>query len=136
MNIIIDSNVLFSALIRDSTTRRMIFEYKGLFLFPMFIFEELENHKAELSQKSGLTEADFERLLELLLEKVSIVPNEVLYPCRKEAFEIVKEIDPDDVIFIACALAYPGSILWSDDKRLKRVKRINVLNTKEIMEFV
>lgn len=47
MNIIIDSNILFSALIKDSKTR-----------------------------------------------------------------EIIKDIDPDDVVFIAYALAYPNAIIW------------------------
>lgn len=55
-------------------------------------------------------------------------------PHRKEAFEAVKDIDPDDAIFIACALAYPNSILWSDDKKLKKQKTVTVLNTKEIIK--
>jgi len=34
MNIVLDANVLFSALIKDSTTRRIILEYDGALLFP------------------------------------------------------------------------------------------------------
>lgn len=48
MNIIIDSNVLFSALIRDSMSRRIIIEYDGFFLFPSFVFEEMKKHKDTL----------------------------------------------------------------------------------------
>ena len=55
MNIIIDSNVLFSALIKNSFTRRIILEYQGLFLFPSIIFEETERHKEELLKKSGMS---------------------------------------------------------------------------------
>ena len=72
----------------------------------------------------------------MLLQKVSIVPNEVLIPYRKEAYEAVKGIDPDDAIFIACMLAYPNSILWSDDKKLKKLKQTTVLNTKEIIDIL
>ena len=54
MQIILDSNVLFSALIRDSITRKIILEYDGKFLFPSFIFEEIEEHKHELVSKSNL----------------------------------------------------------------------------------
>ena len=45
MKIIIDSNVLFSALIKDSVTRKIILEYGDFFLFPEFIFEEMEKHR-------------------------------------------------------------------------------------------
>ena len=61
---------------------------------------------------------------------------EVLAPHRRKAYEAVKDIDPDDVIFIACTLAYPNSILWSDDKKLKNLKNITILNTKEIIDLL
>jgi len=136
MNIVIDSNILFSALIKDSFTRDIILKYTGFFLFPDFIFEEVENHKEELLEKSKLNKPDFDNLLRLILKKVFIVPNEVLSPYKKEALEIVKDIDVDDVMFAACALAYPNSIIWSDDKKLKKQSKIKILNTKEIINFI
>ena len=135
MNIIIDSNPLFSALIKDSSTRRTILEYDGFFLFPSFIFKEMQKHKAELLKKSRMQEEDFDKLLQLILKKVVIVPNEVLVPYKEEALEIVKDVDPDDVIFVACALAYPNSIIWSNDRRLKKQSKVKVLNTKEIIKL-
>ncbi|MBW2975991.1 PIN domain-containing protein [Candidatus Woesearchaeota archaeon] len=134
MNIVIDSNVLFSALIRDSLTRKLLLEYRGFFLFPLFIFEEMEKHKAELMKKSGMSREEFNQLLKLILQKVLAVPNEILHPYRKESLEIVRKIDSDDQIFIACALAYPGSILWSDDKKLKKQSKVKVLSTSQIKE--
>src|SRR3989344_5578059 len=134
MNIIIDSNVLFSALIKDSATRKIIFEYEGLFLFPSFIFDELEKHKSELSDKTGLPNDEFDRLLGLILDKVKVIPDKELYPYKKEAFDIIKDIDPDDAVFVACVLAYPDSVLWSDDKKLKKARGIKVLNTQEIID--
>lgn len=135
MIIIIDSNVLFSALVRNSLTRRLILEYDGLFLFPAFIFSEMEKHKDELIKKSGMIPEDFNKLLQLILNKVMIILSEILYPYRKEALEIIKDIDIDDVTFIACALAYPDSILWSDDKKIKKQSKVKVLNTTEIKEM-
>lgn len=136
MNIIIDSNPLFSALIKDSTTRRIILEYDGFFLFPSFIFEEMQKHKAELLKKSRMPEKDFNTLLQLILKKVAIVSNEVLVPYKKEAFEIVKDIDPDDVLFVACAIAYPHSIIWSNDRGLKKQSKVSIFNTKEIIKLL
>ena len=136
MRIIIDSNVLFSALIKDSITRKIILDYDSLFLFPSYIFEEMEKHKKELFLKSGMDEDEFYTLLELILKKVLVIPNEMFVPYRKEALSIVKDIDPDDVIFVACALAYPSSIIWSDDKKLKNQNKVNVLSTKEIKKLL
>jgi predicted nucleic acid-binding protein len=136
MNIIIDSNSLFSALIKNSKTRRIILEYDNLFLFPSFIFIEMQKHKSELLKKSRMSERDFNKLLQLILRKVVIVPNEVLIPYKKEAYEIVKDIDLDDILFIACALAYPNSVIWSDDKKLKRQSKVKILNTQEIIKFL
>lgn len=136
MRIIIDSNVLFSALIKDSLTRKIILEYEDKFLFPDFIFEEMEEHKDELREKCGLDDASFDALLSLILDKVRIVPNDSLLPFRDRALDLVKDIDRDDAIFVACALAYDGSYIWSDDRKLKTVKNVRVLNTKEIIDIL
>ena len=136
MIVIIDTNVLFSALMKDSLTRNIILNADEFFLFPSFIFEEMEEHKGELIKKSSLSTKDFSILLQQILKRVLIVPSEILYTHREEALRIVKDIDIDDVIFVSCALAYPNSIIWSDDKKLKRITKITVLNTKEIKDKI
>lgn len=134
--IIIDSNVLFSALIKNSLTRKIILEYERFFLFPSYIFKEMEKYIKDLFRKSKMKKKDFDLLLNLILYKVNIVENEVLDKYRKDAYEIVKCIDPDDVIFIACELAHQNSILWSYDKKLKKQTKVRVLNTSELYSFL
>ncbi len=136
MKIVIDSNILFSALIKDSITRRIILDYDDQFLFPSYIFEEMERYKNELLTKSKMKSKDFEDLLRLLLRKVIIIPNEVLLHYRGEAFEIIKEIDPNDVTFIACALAFSDSVIWSDDKKLKQQSKVQIINTNEMYSLI
>ncbi|MFH1439417.1 MAG: PIN domain-containing protein [Candidatus Woesearchaeota archaeon] len=136
MNIVIDSNILFSALIKDSYTRRIILEYEGTFLFPSYIFEEMEKYKDELFKKSGLNIIEFNKLLSIILKKVMIIPTQVLIPYREKALKIIKDIDKKDVLFVACVLAYPDSILWSDDKRLKQQDVIKVYKSSEIKEIL
>ena len=136
MNIIIDSNILFAALIRDSIVRKIIFEYDGYFLFPSFIFEELEKYKPILFKKSNMQMHEFNKILELILTKVIIIPNEVILPYKEKAHRIIKDIDVNDIIFIACVLAYPNSVLWSDDKKLKLQNTVKIMNTSEIKDFV
>ncbi len=67
----------------------------------------------------------------ILVSKVEIVSHDKLSPHWEAARKIIEKIDPDDDVFIACALAHPGSVIWSDDKRLKQQKEIEILNTPE-----
>ncbi len=136
MHVVLDTNILFSALIKDSTTRKLILEYEGIFLFPEYIFEEAKKYKEEILQKSEMSADDFNKLLALILKKVIIVPYEVLEPYRQEAYELVKNIDINDTLFIACALAYEESIIWSNDSHLKKQSRIKVINTAEAIELL
>lgn len=114
----------------------MILDYNGTFLFPSYIFEEMEKHKKELQMKSKMTPKEFNLLLSYLLRKVLVVPTNSLIQYKKQAYNIVKDIDPDDVLFIACALAYPQSFLWSDDKKLRRQSIVPVLNTREMYYYL
>jgi predicted nucleic acid-binding protein len=136
LRIIIDSNILFSALIKDSITRRIILDYEDQFLFPSYIFEEIEKYKNELLTKSKMKPKDFEDLLRTLLQKVIIIPKEVLIHYKDDAYQIIKDIDPDDVTFIACALAYSDSIVWSDDKKLKQQSKVRIINTNEMYSLI
>src|SRR3989338_3118761 len=136
MIIIIDSNILFSALIKDSLTRKLIYETDYDLILPEIVFEELRKYKEELVRKTRLSEEEFDKTLRLILKYVRIIPTEQIKHYRNEAWEIIKDHSPEDVMFIACALAFDGSILWSDDKKLKRQNKVTVLNTSEILKIL
>jgi predicted nucleic acid-binding protein len=74
-------------------------------------------------------------LFEFIISNITIVSKEKSNPYMLHAIEIVNTIDVGDASFIACALLYPDSIIWSDDKALKQQKEVKVLNTKEIIEL-
>ena len=133
MIIIIDSNILFSALIKDSLTRKLIYETDYDLILPEIVFEELRKYKEELVRKTRLSEEEFDKTLRLILKYVRIIPTEQIKHYRNEAWEIIKDHSPEDVMFIACALAFDGSILWSDDKKLKIQNKIKVFDTAEII---
>lgn len=75
---------------------------------------------------------EFNLLLQLILDKVIVVPSWLLEEFREEALKVVGGIDVNDVLFFACALAYDSSIIWSDDNNLKKQAKVKVLNTEEI----
>ncbi|MEK6973758.1 MAG: PIN domain-containing protein [Nanoarchaeota archaeon] len=136
MIIVVDSNLLFSALVRISLTRKIIYELDEDLVFPESIFDELRRNKLELVKKSKLSEKEFDEILRLILKHVKIIPTENLKPYREEAFDLIREHSPEDVMFIACALAFDNGIIWSNDKKLKRQNKVRVLNTQEIKDMI
>jgi len=52
MKFVLDTNILFSALIKDGQTRQLILNYDDLFLCPSYVLEEMEEHLSELVSKS------------------------------------------------------------------------------------
>ena len=136
MIIVLDTNVFISALVKDSITRRLIVENKNILLFPENIFQEIREHKEEIIKKTGLSQEDYDKLISKILKYVYIVPKELVIFRKDQAYEIVKDIDVDDVLFFATALIFKNSIIWSDDKKLKNQNKFKVLNTKEIKKLL
>ena len=76
MRFIIDTNILLSALIKDSTTRKVIVKSGWDFYYPEMSFHEVRKYKELVLKKSGMSEKDYNKLLECILEHVNIVPDE------------------------------------------------------------
>ena len=129
MDLIIDANVLFSALIKDSFTYNLLFNDTFHLFTPEYIFTELEKHKEELMNKTERTTEEFFRLVETLKRRIVIVPLEELVPYVKEAEKLTP--DPDDLAYFALALKLNCAI-WSNDKKLKEQNKIEVYNTHEL----
>jgi len=136
MRIILDANIFFAAILKNSGTRKIILDYDGQFIFPNYILEEFEKYKFKLFKMSGMTKEEFSEIIYLLLTKVLFISNNTIIKHKQEAIEIVKDLDINDAMYFACALAYPDSIIWSEDKKLKQQNKIKVLNTNEIIELL
>ena len=132
MIVVIDTNVIISALIKDSLTRKVIIESGLNFVYPEISLHELRKHKKTIIDKSGLPGKDIEKLLDKLLEYVVLIPTEAVKSHLGEARSIMYKIDPNDVVFIAAALAFRSSLIWSDDKDFERQKRVRVAKTRDI----
>ena len=132
MNIVIDTNVFISALIKNSITRELIINSKNNLLFPELELEEIEKHKKEILKKSGLSEGEFYILLLNLLKHVIIIKTKDIINYRKRSFNIIGKIDKDDIIFFATSLAFKCPI-WSEDKDLKKQNKVKILNTRDII---
>ncbi|MDD3086142.1 MAG: PIN domain-containing protein [archaeon] len=134
MNLVVDSNIIFSALISPKGKTAELIFLSDLTLFSTETLEkELIEHKIEIMKKAKLIESDFEQLYVFLKSKINFIEGEELDPF----IDLVKEIcpDKDDVSFFAVALAknFP---LWSNDKLLKTQNVVKVINTFELVKML
>jgi Predicted nucleotide-binding protein len=67
-----------------------------------------------VSEKSNLTPAEVEELIELLFKRIDVVPRPVVLESLQEAARIMRDTDPDDAVYLAAALERDAQ-LWSDD---------------------
>lgn len=131
--VIVDSNIIFSALIKNGPTRKLLFELDETLCIPKRAVFELEKHVSVIQKKSGLERKEFEIIVERILSLIQTIPSKRVSPFFEQAAQIMKSIDPEDSAFIACALATPNSIIWSDDKHFQQQSVVPVITTKEML---
>ncbi len=131
MRLIVDTNVIISALIKDSMTRHIITHINSELITIGFSEKELSKYKAEILEKARINEIEFEAILDKLKEKLIILDDFIIQKNMEEASRIMDRIDPNDTPFIAAALS-TNSDIWSDDKHFERQNKIKVWKTKSL----
>ncbi len=135
MKFVLDSNIIFSALIKKSTTRNIIFSDVFELHAPEYIFSEITKHKDLLLMKSKMNEEDFDALLLLLQKHIRLVPKSKYNEKMALAEDVLRDIDITDSPFLALALALNCRI-WSNDGHFKQQDRIEVCTTKELIKSI
>jgi predicted nucleic acid-binding protein len=135
MRIIIDTNILLSALISHSATRKVILEGTDKLYFPKPALRKIEKYKDLVLKKSGLDEESFHLVLSKLLARIELVNRSTYKENLARAKEIMSDIDPEDTTFVAMALSIPNSVIWSRDKHLQKQNEIEVVDTNDLREL-
>jgi predicted nucleic acid-binding protein len=135
MRLVIDTSILISALLKDSVTREILLFSSIDFLLPEYAFEEIENHKDNISIRSGLSRGEIEIVLSLIIENITIIPASKLKPYMEKAHKIIGSIDPFDVPFVALALSIDNDGIWSNDKHFKNLKSIKIWKTSDVFNY-
>lgn len=133
MKIIVDVNAILSALIRDSTTRKIILNSEFDFYFPEPSLHKIRKYNNYVLEKSGLTEGEYNKIMATLFKYIQLVPTEEVEKNWDEAKKIMEQIDPEDVVFIATALSISDSVIWSDDRHFEKQDKVKVLKTGELV---
>jgi len=132
MELVIDANVVISALIADSKTRELIVTLEPDLLTPAFVHDEIENYEDLIVEKSGMKPARLAQFIDLLFQYIDVVPAGELYPAIEKADEVIGDTDPDDVLYLACAIACDAAI-WSDDSDFDEQNLVETYSTSEVI---
>ena len=132
MRLVLDTNILIAVLIKDSMTRRILLLPDLQFLLPTFALDELARHRAKIARAARLKVDEIDLLLTLLLTSVVVVPFERIAPHLPAADALIGAIDPDDVPFVALALAEEHDGIWSNDRAFENIPNIKLWTTTSL----
>jgi predicted nucleic acid-binding protein len=134
MELVIDTNIVFSAIVRNSVARLLLLNSRLILYSPEGLLSELEEHRDEIKEKSKLSDEKYNELMAILLSRIQLEPKEYISKFLIKALEFSP--DKDDSPFLALALA-KGIPLWSNDKPLKEKQSfVRVLSTSELYEIM
>ena len=129
MILIVDANVLFSALMKNSLTAELIFEEDLLLSTPEFIITEFFKYEDLILKRTHRTKEEFIQIMHMLKDIITVVPKEDYAKFIEEA----EKFSPDkkDVLYLALALKLKCGV-WSNDKKLKTQDKVKVYSTEEV----
>lgn len=128
--IILDTNVIISALIKSGITREIILKGSFEFLIPAYTLTEVYKYKELICKKSEISFEEFDELINKLFKYIRVLNPSFYFFYLKKASKLIDDVD--DIPFIAAALAFNCPI-WSEDKHFQKQKEIKIFTTKEII---
>ena len=133
MRFVVNTNWIVAALIKDSSSRKIILHGNAELLAIRLYDNEIEKYKSEILQKTHISEEQFHLVYAKLNEKLVFLPDNAILEEMEEGKKIMDAIDKSDTPFIATALATKTAI-WSDDKHFEKQNKIGIYKTKDLLE--
>ncbi|MBI2583317.1 MAG: PIN domain-containing protein [Candidatus Aenigmarchaeota archaeon] len=133
MKIVVDTNRIIAALVKDSTTREILFDRNFEFVTPDHTIKEVYEHKDELKVKTNLSNEEFDILMAFIFERIEIIPEsdyrDFMEECRNDIS------DPDDVPILAAAVAIKTDGIWAHDPHFREQNKIKVFTNIDMLRF-
>jgi len=132
MKLIIDTNRIISALLKEGWTREVITSNKFEFYTIDYVMEELRKHKKYILKKAKMSNTDFELLFNLVMDNISIISDKKIKDKMKKATTIMKDIDINDSPILACALSIQNEGIWTEDKHFAKQNNVKIMENKRL----
>jgi predicted nucleic acid-binding protein len=136
MLLVVDTNIIVSSLIKESTTREIILSTDIEFVTPEWVHSEIQKHSALIAKKARVSNDELVRFTKEVFQVVRTVPRDQYQGYLDEAIRLMTNVDKDDAPFIALALYINADAVWTNDKHLKKQDRVPVISTKDIMKHI
>lgn len=142
MKVVVDSNIVFSAMLNpESNIGDIILNSQDTFSFYAceYLREEINDHKHKIIKLTGYDEREYSEVEFLVYKQVDFF-SESTIPIEfwQKAADLVKDIDMDDITFVALSL-FLDIKLWTGDKLLiggltkKGFK--NIITTQQMLQL-
>ena len=121
MRLVIDTNIVFSALLnKHSSIGDIILNSQNTFIFYgcESLKEEIKEHQHKIINLSQYNFKDYEEVETLVFERIEFLSeSSIPYEYWKKAAELLRDIDMDDIAFVAMSIYFDIRI-WTGDKQL------------------
>ena len=135
MKVVIDTNVLMAALLKNSIVRVILNFADVDFYIPEKGIEEVRKYSEELCLKGGFTHEEFENLLSYNLENIRTISHEELKGYMGKAEKIIGNVDIKDAVFVAAALTISADGIWSFDNDFKKQNIIKIFDSSDFLKI-
>ncbi len=133
MELVIDANILFAVLIKESITADLIIRNDLQLYAPKFILEELSKFQTEILNKTNRDLDSFHHYLAIIERKLNFIDYEDFEPFLIEAEKVSPDIK-DSPYFAVAMLRNIG--IWSNDKKICNQNRVKIYSTRDIVELL
>ena len=134
LKLVVDTNIILSAMIKDSTIRKIIVESDIDFFTPDFTFDEINRHLNYICKKNSLNRKINLKILAVLSKYINVVDFGFYAHKITEARKLIGKIDEKDIPFLALALSFENDGIWTNDKHFLKQKKMKIWGTKEILK--
>lgn len=142
MKIVVDTNIIFSALVNtDGSIGDLLFNSEPFFRFYScsYMRYEIEKHWGKLLRASNLSDAELKESQYRLFKKISFLDEELIPPeTWLLAKNVVSDIDINDIDFVATSEFLNGTFRTGDKELYNGLRKkgfFNVMNTRELLSI-
>ncbi len=126
MKIIVDSNIVFSAILNSqSKIGQLIINGSKFFRFysVLLLKEEIELHKSKIRSITGFTNRQYLISFQNIISRINFI-DDVLIPDKviEEAINLTSDIDEKDILFVALTNHLRAKLCTGDKKLISGLK--------------
>ena len=143
MKIVVDTNIVFSGILNQKSRicKILISEQKYFDFYSCFYLQtELKNHYpkiAHIAKKSVDRIVEIEKYLTKNIKFINeiVIPEDIIVESEK----LVRDIDFDDILFVALTKYIEGKLWTGDNKLIEGLKLkgfTQIITTKEVLRLI